>query len=126
VLSGFSFDPNRFRRAGSNTALAAGKAVRGTTIHVTLNRAATLTISFRRLSPQQPTDPQRPPKNHRRKSPGPRAITRAGHAGVNEIPFTGRIDGTPLKRGMWRATVTATAGGDSAGPLEATFRIAKG
>ena len=50
-------------------------------------------------------------------------LTRSAHAGLNKLPFSGRIRARPLKPGDYRAAFTATSASGSSDPKTLRFRI---
>jgi hypothetical protein len=50
-------------------------------------------------------------------------LTRSAHAGLNRLPFTGRIRGRPLRPGRYRAVFTATSAGGTSASKTLQFRI---
>jgi hypothetical protein len=52
-------------------------------------------------------------------------LTRSAHAGLNRLPFSGRIRGRPLKPRDYRAVFAATSAGGSSGTKALRFRIVR-
>ena len=50
-------------------------------------------------------------------------LTRSAHAGLNKLPFSGRIRGRPLKPRDYRAVFAATSAGGNSDPTSLHFRI---
>ena len=50
---------------------------------------------------------------------------RTAHAGLNTVPFTGRIRGKALKPGRYQAVFTATNAAGTSGPQAIAFTIVK-
>lgn len=103
----------RFAPGRRNTAVAA--VHRGTTVRLTVSQAAEIQISLRKESPFTP-------------EPGWLArpvITRDVPKGTSAIPFSGRLNGSPLSRGRWRMWVTATAGGVTTPARSVAFTVTR-
>ena len=110
VVESFAIDPTRFAVAKAKAARARASASRGTTLHFTLSQPGMVEIAFVRvrLSRRCPGSP-RPRRCERTKAMG--ALTLDAAAGANAAPFDGRLDGKPLPRGRYRATIVGTTAG---------------
>jgi hypothetical protein len=110
VVESFAIDPSRFAVAKAKAARARASASRGTTLRFTLSQAGMVEIAFVRvrLSRRCPGSP-RPRRCERTKAMG--ALTLDAAAGANAVPFSGRLDGKPLPRGRYRATIVGTTAG---------------
>ena len=95
---------------------------RGTVFSFRLDQPATVTvvISDKR---QVPRAPQPRTRGKSRCSETVATLTRSAHAGVNKLPFSGRIRGRPLKPGDYRAVFAATNASGSSDPRTLRFRI---
>ncbi len=103
----------RFAPGRRNTAITA--IHRGTTIRLKVSEAAEIQVSLRKASPFTP-------------EPGwlPRPVlSRDVPKGTNAIPFSGRLNGSPLSRGRWRMWVTATANGTTTPARSVAFTITR-
>ena len=50
-------------------------------------------------------------------------LKRQGEQGPNELPFSGRVAGEPLRPGGHRATLRAEAGGNESEPHRRRFEV---
>lgn len=103
----------RFAPGRRNTAVAA--VHRGTTIRLTVSEAAEIQIFLRKEGPFTP-------------EPGWLArpvLSRNVAKGTSAIPFSGRLNGSPLSRGRWRMWVTATANGETTPARSVAFAVAR-
>lgn len=136
VLTDASLTNRRFRVGRARTAVSAGRrrAPIGTTFRFGLNPAASVRIAFARKAPGlrgrggvcvRPSSALRRARARRctrlvRIRP---ALTRTVRAGVNSVPFSGRIGRHPLAPGRYVATLTASAGGSTSTPSKLGFRV---
>lgn len=105
--------PARFAPARRSTAVRASR--RGSRLTVTVTRAAELRLFVRKEGRGRARPGWRPRPVIRRDVP----------AGTTSIPFTGRIEGSPLSRGRWRMWVTATADGTTTPATSVPFTIVR-
>lgn len=125
-----------FAPGGSSTPLqgtTSAKRKRGTVFSFTLDTAGTVKIAIQRAMPGRRSGGKcrKPSRRLRGKRACTRwvtqhTLTRTAHAGVNRVPYTGRVKRKALRPGRHRAVFTATAPGFS--PSAATivkFRIVR-
>ncbi|HMJ02730.1 MAG TPA: PKD domain-containing protein, partial [Conexibacter sp.] len=147
ALSGASVRPAAFRVGRAPTAVSAARrrgarrrrsVPAGTTFGFTLDRAATVTISFARRAPGLRSGTgrgvtcARPSRRLRRararrctRSIPAGALTRRGSPGSNAVPFSGRVGRRALAPGRYRATFTASADGSAGAPRTLSFRVVR-
>jgi hypothetical protein len=107
-VSSFASSRTRFAVGRARTAISA--VARGTQLRYTLSEPAKVTIAIKRLGA--------------RRAAG--KLVRSGKAGRNTIKFSGRIGTRALKRGRYRATITAVDGaGNRSAPRRLVFRIVR-
>lgn len=82
----------------------------GTVFNFILNRAATVEVAIERQGAKRPLV----------------TLTRKAHKGLNKMPFSGRIKGTAMEPGSYRAVFTAKVGKKRSKPMTLSFRIAHG
>ena len=97
ALTKFALTRTTFRVSGSTTAVRT-YTPKGTVIKYTLSEAANVTVSFQR--------PGYAKKQYLYRASG----AKGGKAGANTISFSGRVGRTPLGKGRWRVTITASDG----------------
>ena len=112
-----------FAPGGSSTPVqgrTAAKRKRGTVFSFTLDTAGTVKIAIQRAMPGRRSGGRcRKPSRRLRRKPActrwvtQHTLTRSAHAGVNRVPYTGRVRGKALRPGRHRAVFTATAPGFS-------------
>lgn len=123
TISAVSASNTIFRVGSSSTPLtgqaSAKRHKQGTTFAFRLDQAATVKIAIQKKTPGRRVGRICRANSHklRHKPRCTRTITvvtlvRSGHAGLNKVPFSGRIRGKALAPGRYQATFTAT---DSAG-----------
>src|SRR5262249_8304073 len=126
----------RFRRAKSATPISARKhpVPRGSSFSYSLNVPADVKITITRLLPgRRGGNRCRRPTHKLRSKPAcvrsakKGTLRRAGVAGANKVPFSGRIGRKALPAGNYRAKIVASVTGaaDSA-PRSVKFTIVKG
>ena len=128
-----AFGPSVFRVAPGRTPVAA-RAKRGSKLRFTLSEAADVRIAVQRPAAGRrkgracvkPTRKLRRAKRCKRWKTV-KTMTRKGQgAGPRVVPFSGRIGRTALRRGRYRAAITARdAGGNTSKVATATFRIVR-
>ena len=93
---------------------AAASRKRGTIFSFRLDQPATVTmvITTSAKCPRAQAGARRKPRCARTVA----TLTRSALAGLNKLPFSGRIRGRPLKPGDYRAVFAATSAGGSSGP----------
>jgi hypothetical protein len=139
VLSAVSLTHKAFRVGRSRTAVSARRRARrapvGTTFRFTLDRAASVRIAFARparglrsgrrcVRPSRRLRGARARRCTRLVAVRP-ALTRAGRAGANSVPFSGRIGRRALAPGRYVATLTASANGRAGPPSRLAFRVVR-
>ena len=97
ALTKFSLSRTTFGVSNSTTTVRA-YTPKGTTIKYTLSEAANVTVAFQR--------PGYAKKQYLYRTSG----AKGGKAGANAIAFSGRVGRTPLGKGRWRVTITASDG----------------
>ena len=99
---------------------AAASRKRGTTFSFVLDQpaAVTIVITMRATCARTKAGRRRNPRCARTVA----RLTRSAHAGLNRLPFSGRIRGRPLKPGDYRAMFAASAAASS-DPKTLHFRI---
>lgn len=113
-LTKVTMSPKRF--ALTHRVKPRGTRLDGSRITWRLNRAATVRLVFQRSVLL---------KGHRRWiTVG--TIQRKAAKGTGVVRFTGRFKAKPLAPRAYRLTVSATAGGQKAGPKHVTFRVVRG
>jgi hypothetical protein len=140
VIARLSLTHRRFRVDRARTAVsarrrrAAGTPV-GTTFRFTLDRAAGVRIAFARparglrsgrrcVRPSRRLRRARARRCTRRVAVRP-VLTRAGRAGANAVPFSGRIGRRALAPGRYVATLSATAAGRAGPPRSVAFVVVR-
>jgi DNA-binding beta-propeller fold protein YncE len=126
TVSGFTVTPRRFRVARKATAIDAAR--RGAQFRFRLSEAASSRIVIDRALPGRTVGRRCKPATHRlRRHRRCTRFTRAGTlrranrpAGLNTVPFSGRIAKRALAPGHYRATTTAT---DRAGNVSQPSRL---
>jgi hypothetical protein len=126
TVSGFTVTPRRFRVARKATAIDAAR--RGAQFRFRLSEAASSRIVIDRALPGRTVGRRCRPATHRLRRHRPcTRFTRAGTlrranrpAGLNTVPFSGRIAKRALAPGHYRATTTAT---DRAGNVSQPRRL---
>lgn len=109
------------------------KAPRGTTFRYELSEPATVGYIFERGKKGRKVKGKcrKPRPRHREKPKCMRwkevgGLEQAGTTGENSQPFSGRLDGGPLRPGRYRATLIATDGAENVSKRSRTrFRIVK-
>jgi PKD domain len=134
-VSGLSMLRRRFAVAPAPTPLSARRrrAKRGTEFRFTLSEPAQVRIAIQRARPGRRVGARcrRPNRANRKRRKCTRyqargALVRASAQGANRVAFSGRIGRRALKRGRYRATVTATdAAGNVSSPERVSFRIVR-
>jgi hypothetical protein len=104
----------------------------GTTFAFQLDQAATVKIALVRLTAgRRVAGICKPPSRARRHKPkctrtvAVGTLTRAAHAGLNKLPFSGRIGSRKLKPGRYRAAFTASNAAGTSAPSSLSFRIVR-
>jgi hypothetical protein len=125
TISGLAETNAVFAVARTSTPLqgstAAARRKRGTIFSFGLDQLATVTTVITTSARCRRTTPgQRP---NLRCSRTVARLSRSAHAGLNKLPFSGRIRGRPLKPGDYRAVFAATDAGGSSAPKTIRFRI---
>ncbi len=134
TISAVSASNTIFRVGSSSTPLtgqaSAKRHKQGTTFAFRLDQAATVKIAIQKKAPGRRVGRSCRANSHRlrHKPRCTRTITvatlvRSAHAGLNKVPFSGRIRGKALSPGSYQATFTAT---DSAGASQSktlSFKI---
>jgi hypothetical protein len=100
---------------------AAAPPKRGTIFRFRLDQPATLTIVITTSAKCQRTTAGR--RRNLRCARTVARLTRSAHAGVNKLPFSGRIRGKPLNPAVYRAVFAATSSGGRSGAKTLRFRI---
>jgi hypothetical protein len=104
------------------------KVPRGTVFAYTLDQGAAVTIDVRkakagRLARGKCKKPKRSNRNKKRCDLTAHRLFRAGRAGKNRVPYTGRVKGKALRPGRYRAVFTATGEGGKSKSASVAFRI---
>jgi hypothetical protein len=132
TVSGFTVTPRRFRVARKATAIDAAR--RGAQFRFGLSEAASSRIVIDRALPGRRVGRRCKPATHRLRRHRPcTRFTRAGTlrranrpAGLNRVPFSGRIAKRALAPGHYRATTTATdRAGNVSQPRRMRLRIVR-
>jgi hypothetical protein len=131
VFSQVSVSPAAFHVAPRASALVARRVPAGTTIRYRLSEAATVRLAVERTlaGRRRGRACSRPTRALRRAKPCLRfsrvgVLRRAGGAGANSVPFSGRIGRRALTPGHYRLTVEGKdAAGNSAHAKQLSFRI---
>jgi hypothetical protein len=112
--------------------LSGRRIPRGTTFRYTLSEQAAVAILIERKLPgrrrgrrcERPSSRNAGGRRCTRLQRRRPTLTRAGQAGVNTVPFTGRLGTRALPLGSYRASFTATdAAGNRSRPDRVNFRI---
>jgi CSLREA domain-containing protein len=114
------------------SATAAKHHNRGTVFAFRLDQAATVTIAIRTRAPGRRAGRSCKPDSRKLRH-RPRCtrtitiatLTRAAHAGLDSVAFTGRIRGRALKPGRYTAVFNAIDGAGTSGPHALSFTIVK-
>ena len=107
-ISSLELKNRRFRVGRASTPQVALKAPVGTKLRYALSEPATVAITIER----------------QRSGKGAGTLTRAGTAGPNAMPFTGRVGRRELRPGSYRMRVVATdAAGNASTPATVRFRV---
>jgi hypothetical protein len=133
VVSNYGITNNPFVVGSRPTAAAKKKHKKGTVFRFTLSEAATarIVIAQRRPGRRKGKRCVAPTKKLARAKKCTRitrrgTLTRASHAGLNKVAFSGRIGTKALRPGRYQATLRAT---DAAGNISTAktirFRIVK-
>jgi hypothetical protein len=138
ALSSVSVTHEVFRVGNKPTAITAQGRERkhrppiGTTFIYTLSEPASVTIRITHGAPGRRSGgkclkPTRKLRTHKRctRRVVNGTLHRSGKAGVNRIPFSGRIARKPLAPGSYKATLTATAFRLASRPRTMNFRIVR-
>ena len=126
-----------FTPGGSSTPLrgrAAARPKRGTVFSYRLDESGTMRIAVQRAMPGRRSGGRcRKPSRRLRRKPActrwvtQHTLTRTSHAGVNRVPYTGRVRGKALRPGRHRALFTATAPGFAPSAASTVkFRVVRG
>jgi hypothetical protein len=106
---------------------------RGTTFRYTLSEAASVKIVIAQLLPGRRSGRRCVAPSHKLREAKKctqvltrGTLKRTSHAGVNHVPFSGRIGSKPLKPGRYTATLTATAAGRNSRPQSLSFKVVRG
>jgi hypothetical protein len=125
TISGLAETNAVFAAARTSTPLqgrtAAASRERGTVFSFRLDQPATVTIAI-----TTPARCSRTRGGKRREHDCARTVarlTRRAHAGLNSLPFSGRIRGRALKPGDYRAVFTATSASGSSSPKTLRFMV---
>ncbi|HEU4703339.1 MAG TPA: PKD domain-containing protein, partial [Conexibacter sp.] len=139
-IRGLALTHRRFRVGRAPTAVSArrrraSRAPVGTTFRFALDRAASVRIAFAKPARGLRSGRRcvRPSRRLRRAGarrctrfvPVRPALVRAGRAGANAVPFSGRLRRRALAPGRYRATLTATADGTAGPPSSVGFAIVR-
>lgn len=140
AISQLSLTHRRFRVGRARTAVSASRrrvsrAPVGTTFRFALDRTASVKIAFARpasglragrrcVKPSRRLRRARARRCTRLVAIRP-TLTRAGRAGANAVPFSGRIGRRALAPGSYRATFTATASGRAGAPSSVRFVVVR-
>jgi hypothetical protein len=117
VITGPTLTPKRFRVSPRGTATVA-RLGRGSRIRYSLSEAAAVTLRFQRGV--------RTRRTGRRRWVPAGTLRRAGIAGVNRVPFSGRIGRRALRAGRYRLVLRATdAAGNSAKATPRALRVVR-
>ena len=117
VITGPTLTPKRFRVSPRSTATVA-RTGRGSRIRYSLSEAATVTLRFQRAVTTR--------RGGRRRWVAAGTLRRAGIAGVNRVPFSGRIGRRALRAGSYRLVLRATdAAGNSAKAKPRALRVVR-
>jgi subtilisin-like proprotein convertase family protein len=117
VITGPTVTPKRFRVSPRGTATVA-RTGRGSRIRYSLSEAATVTLRFQRAVTTR--------RGGRRRWVAAGTLRRAGIAGVNRVPFSGRIGRRALRAGRYRLILRATdAAGNSAKAKPRALRVVR-
>lgn len=100
---------------------AAAPHKRGTTFLFRLDQPATVTIVITTSAKCARTEAGTRGKSRCARTVA--SLTRSARAGMNKLPFSGRIRGKPLKPGDYRAVFAASAASGSSDPKTLHFRI---
>jgi hypothetical protein len=134
-LGGVSRKPTIFQLAETHRVFAVGpsstplrartavSSTRGTTFLFRLDQPATVTIVITTSAQCRRTTPGT--ARHLRCAHTVARLTRSAHAGLNRLPFSGRVRGKPLKPGEYRAVFAATNSGGTSDPKTLRFRIVR-
>ena len=119
---------------GGSTAVRTGARVaksvpRGTVFSYTLDQVASVTIEVKkvkagRLAAGKCKKPKKSTAKKKKCDLLAHKLFRAGKAGRNEVPYTGRVKGKALTVGRYKAVFTATGEGGSS-DASVAFRIVK-
>jgi hypothetical protein len=136
TISGLRETNRVFRVGRSSTPLtaqtAAARHKRGTVFFFRLDRPATVKIAIqaqrrgRRVGHSCRAESRR--LRHRARctrNVTVATLSRAAHAGTNEVAFTGRVHGRSLSPGAYRARFTATNGAGASSPKTLRFTIVR-
>jgi DNA-binding beta-propeller fold protein YncE len=134
-LGGLSITRRVFAPARSSTPLTgqtARRHKRGTRFSFTLDQAATVRVTIQRRTRGRRVGhacrPNRPSLHRKRRCTRyvrVARLTRTGHAGSNQLPFTGRIRRKPLRPGTYRAVFVAVTSAGSSKSTATSFRVVK-
>ena len=133
TISTLSQSHRVFRAGSRSTPLSGGfrrRHPRGTTFSLGLDQAAALTIRIQRKLPGRRVTGvcRRPTRRNSNRRPCTRLVTKAtlrrtAVAGLNRIPFSGRIRGRALAPGRYRAVFRAANSVGTSSPKVLSFRI---
>jgi CSLREA domain-containing protein len=135
-LSALSETNSVFAVGPSSTPVTGQTAVRrhqkGTVFSFRLDRPASVSIAIQTTAPGRrvgrsckPESPRLRHKPHCSRTATIAALTRSGHAGLNQVAFSGRISGTALKPGHYKAEFTAIDSAGASAPRSLSFTIVK-
>ena len=134
-LTGLRESNSVFAPASASTPLTGSAAKRrrkGTLFSFRLDRPATVNLAIQTAARGRLVGHSCRAATHRLRKKRPctrliaiKTLTRTGHAGLNKVPFTGRIAKRALKPGHYRASFTAVNGGGSSRPQVLRFTIVK-
>jgi hypothetical protein len=137
-VSAFKLVPSVFAvgRARTPTSARRKRIPRGSSFRFTLSQASVVRIRIYRLLPGRKVGRRcRAPSRklrHRKKCTRAKRVgtlvRKKARSGRNKVKFSGRIGRKALKRGRYKATITATAPGAprASRALTAKFRIVRG
>jgi hypothetical protein len=131
VLSGVSMTSRRFAVARAGTPVSARRVARGSAFRYVVSAPALVRIQITqvlagRRAGRRCLAPRRGAKPNCKRTIVLGTLTRRAKAGANRTAFSGRIGRRPLRPGNYRATLTASAGGQRSASRSVTFTIVRG
>jgi hypothetical protein len=133
VISALSVTNRSFAPVGVRSTRRGARVARGTTFRFTLSEAAAVRIAFERKTIGRKVGgrclaatPARRKRTKCTRYVSARSISAPAVAGANAVKFSGRIRGSALKPGSYRASVVATdAGGHRSGVGTVRFKVVR-